>query len=113
MSKVYLCKGCGKQANPPKGFSECECPHCGVITAVAVAAKLATDTEFSTKLTVKTDLFTKSYDGESIVDIYRDVSECIDERFNPIVSRIPEMPGFPGFADGKFTVTVTWEPDSE
>lgn len=56
-------------------------------------------------------VFSKSYDGESIVDMGRDISEACDERFNPIVKTIPEMPGFPGFWDGKFTVTIIWEPE--
>lgn len=60
---------------------------------------------------MKKQVFEKSYDGESIVDVNRDVHEAFDERFNPVVKDIPEMPNFPGFWDGKFTVTVTWEPN--
>ena len=63
------------------------------------------------KLTEKTELFRKEYDGDSIPDIYRDVSEAIDEKFNPIVAQVPDMEGFPGFAAGKFTLTITWEPE--
>lgn len=62
------------------------------------------------KLTQTTTLFRKSYDGESIVDMYRDVAEGIDGRFNPMVGRIPDMPDFPGFSDGEFIVTIIWTP---
>jgi len=30
--KRYICRACGKFANPPKGSSDVECPHCGAIT---------------------------------------------------------------------------------
>lgn len=63
------------------------------------------------QLTEKTELFKKEYDGESIVDLYRDIGECIDGRFNPLAAQIPEMENFPGFAAGTFTVSVTWTPD--
>jgi hypothetical protein len=56
-------------------------------------------------------LFEKSYDGENIVDLSRDISECFDQRFNPVAAEIPEMEGSPGFWAGKFTVTVTWAPE--
>jgi hypothetical protein len=59
------------------------------------------------------DLFEKSYDGESIVDLSRDISECLDSDFNPIVNEIPEMEDSPGFWAGKFVVTVQWVPDGE
>lgn len=53
----------------------------------------------------------KSYDGESIVDMSRDVHECLDERFNPVVKEIPEMDETPGFWSGAFKVSIVWEPD--
>ena len=31
----------------------------------------------------------KAYDGESIVDLYRDISEMLDERMNPVAGKIP------------------------
>lgn len=64
-----------------------------------------------TKLTKETEIFKAEYDGESIVDMGRDISECLDGDFNPIAAQIPEMEDFPGFAAGKFTVTITWTPD--
>lgn len=65
------------------------------------------------KLTKETELFRKEYDGESIVDMNRDVSECLDSDFNPILKDIPDMEGTPDFWGGKFVVTVTWKPDDE
>lgn len=59
------------------------------------------------------EIFKKDYDGESIVDMGRDISECLDSDFNPVVKEIPEMEDFPGFWAGKFVVSVTWVPDSE
>ncbi|UKL15024.1 hypothetical protein hairong_120 [Pseudomonas phage hairong] len=58
-------------------------------------------------------VFRKEYDGESIVDMGRDLSECLDERFNPAVKEIPEMEESPGFWAGKFVVNVIWVPDDE
>lgn len=59
------------------------------------------------------DIFKKEYDGESIVDLSRDISECLDSDFNEIVKVIPEMKDSPGFWAGKFVVSVTWKPDEE
>lgn len=59
------------------------------------------------------EIFSKKYDGESIVDLSRDISECFDERFNPAVKEIPEMEDCPGFWDGEFVVSVKWVPTSE
>ena len=56
-------------------------------------------------------IFSKKYDGESIVDLARDINECFDERFNPIVGTLPEMEDSPGFTGGTFTVSVTWSPE--
>ena len=58
-----------------------------------------------------TVLFKKEYDGESIVDIDRDVSECFDTRFNPAAAQIPQDKH--GIQQGKFTVQISWEPDEE
>lgn len=55
---------------------------------------------------MKLTLFTKEYDGESIVDVGRDVFECFDERFNPTAAQIPSDEH--GFHRGIFTVTVEW-----
>jgi hypothetical protein len=56
------------------------------------------------------EIFKKEYDGESICDLSRDVSEAFDERFNPAVADIPEIEH--GFPAGTFTVTITWKADS-
>jgi hypothetical protein len=56
------------------------------------------------------EIFKKDYDGESIVDMGRDISESLDERYNPDARVIPSDEH--GFAQGTFTVTIEWEPDS-
>lgn len=53
-------------------------------------------------------VFSKDYDGESIVDLGRDISEAFDERFNPAIVGIPEMEDSPGFWAGNFKVTIQW-----
>lgn len=57
---------------------------------------------------MKTILFTKEYDGESIVDVHRDFSELWDERFNPCMK---DLPSEGGFWKGTFKVTVEWSED--
>lgn len=59
------------------------------------------------------NLLRNEYDGESIVDMSRDISEGLDGDFNPSVKLIPEMDDFPGFWAGRFVVDITWVPDSE
>ena len=51
----------------------------------------------------------KTYDGESIVDINRDVSEMFDEEFDPRIETIPKDKH--GFMKGTFVVTVEWIPE--
>lgn len=51
-------------------------------------------------------IFQKDYDGESICDLSRDISEAFDERFNPLVADIPEIEH--GFHAGTFKVTIEW-----
>lgn len=51
-------------------------------------------------------VFEKSYDGESICDLSRDISEAFDERFNPAIAGIPEIEH--GFHAGSFKVTIEW-----
>lgn len=51
-------------------------------------------------------IFEKKYDGESIVDVYRDVSEAFEEDFNPLVNEIPKDKY--GFQKGTFKVAITW-----
>lgn len=54
-------------------------------------------------------LFEEVYSGESIVDIYRDVSEAVDGRMNPLMAEVPQDEH--GFAKGTFTVSIVWTPD--
>lgn len=53
----------------------------------------------------------KTYYGESIVDLERDVSEMFNEEFDPTVATIPKDEH--GFHKGEFKVTVEWIPDAE
>ena len=55
------------------------------------------------------EIFSKQYDGESIVDLNRDVSEAFDERFNNIVRSVPKDEYC--IHQGTFTVTITWSPE--
>ena len=52
-------------------------------------------------------IFKKDYDGESVVDMDRDISECLDGNFNAIAYTIPKDEH--GFHVGNFKVTVEWE----
>jgi len=51
-------------------------------------------------------IFSKAYDGESICDVDRDVSEAFQEDYNSLVKDIPSDEY--GIQKGIFTVTVTW-----
>jgi hypothetical protein len=51
----------------------------------------------------------KQYDGESIVDLNRDVSEMLDEKFDPRIKTIPRDKY--GFMQGTFKLTVEWVPE--
>lgn len=51
-------------------------------------------------------LFEKEYDGESIVDLDRDISEFLDPNFNPIVDDVPKDEY--GFHKGSFQVTIEY-----
>jgi hypothetical protein len=52
-------------------------------------------------------LFRKEYDGESLYDVDRDVSEAFQGDFNSLVYAIPVDEH--GFQRGRFTVTIEWE----
>ena len=52
-------------------------------------------------------LFQKIYDGESIVDIGRDVFEAFDSSFNATAALIPKDEY--GFQQVTFKVTIEWE----
>lgn len=56
-----------------------------------------------------TMILSKAYDGESIVDVGRDVGECFDSSFNPVISTLPTDEY--GFIKGKFVVNVQWIPE--
>lgn len=56
-----------------------------------------------------TNIFQKKYDGESIYDVGRDVSEAFDSDFNPIMDTLPTDEH--GFTKGTFVVTVQWLPE--
>ena len=58
-------------------------------------------------------LYQAEYDGESIVDMERDLSESLDGDFNPNVHLIPKMEDHPDFWAGRFVVNLTWLPDEE
>jgi hypothetical protein len=51
-------------------------------------------------------VFEKSYDGESIVDIYRDVAEAVSAEYNPVMDQIP-IDQY-GFSTGRFRVVIEW-----
>jgi len=55
------------------------------------------------------ELFQKMYDGESIFDLERDVSESLSSVYNPLAAEIPRNEY--GIQEGKFKVSITWEPD--
>jgi hypothetical protein len=59
------------------------------------------------------NLLHNEYDGESIVDMDRDVSEATNGDYNLKAQMIPEMEDSPGFWAGKFVVDITWVPDGE
>lgn len=54
-------------------------------------------------------LFEKDYDGESLYDLGRDISEATDENYNSALNDIPQDEY--GFQKGKFTVTIKWSPE--
>jgi hypothetical protein len=51
-------------------------------------------------------IFEKDFDGESLYDVQRDIIECFDGRFNPIVKDIPQDEH--GIQLGTFRITVEW-----
>ena len=54
------------------------------------------------------DILKKTYYGEDIVDLDRDISEMLNEEFDPLVALIPKDEH--GFHKGSFQVTVRWIP---
>lgn len=53
-------------------------------------------------------LLDKQYDGESMVDVHRDVHEAFDGAFTPAANQVPHDEH--GFATGTYKVKITWEP---
>lgn len=53
----------------------------------------------------------KTYDGESIVDLQRDVLEMFNEEFDPTIATIPKDEY--GFHKGSFKVKVEWVSEDE
>ena len=54
-------------------------------------------------------IFEKNYDGESLYDFMRDMSEAFDSRYNPIVEEIPKDDY--NISQGTFKVKIEWEVD--
>ena len=52
-------------------------------------------------------IFEKRYNGESLYDLERDISDAIDPDYNEIVKKIP-VDNY-GFQGGIFKVTIEWE----
>jgi hypothetical protein len=69
--------------------------------------------ELITPVVGEINLMRKWYDGESIVDMDRDVSEATNGDYNLAAQAIPEMEDSPGFWAGQFVVDITWMPDDE
>jgi len=57
------------------------------------------------------EVFKKEYDGESIVDLGRDIYEALVTAFNPVIDLIP-VDDY-GFQKGTFTVAVVWSGEPE
>lgn len=55
----------------------------------------------------KINIFEKEYDGESLYDLDRDISEAFILEFNKIIDTIPTDQY--GIHTGKFNVKITWE----
>lgn len=53
------------------------------------------------------NIFEKEYSSEELCDLSRDIYECFDPQFNPVVNVIPVDEY--GFHKGSFVVTVRWE----
>ena len=54
-------------------------------------------------------IFNKIYDGESIVDLSRDIDECLDSCYNTVMHNIPHDEH--GLYYGSFRVTIEWQDD--
>lgn len=52
-------------------------------------------------------LFKKTYDGESLYDLGRDIAEALESQYNPLVDAIPTDEY--GIQEGEFVVTIDWK----
>lgn len=57
------------------------------------------------------EIFKKEYDCEGLYDLPEDVTDALDERYNPKVKDIPVDEYH--YQLGKFTVTISWTPEEE
>jgi hypothetical protein len=55
------------------------------------------------------EIFKSTYSSESLVDLERDLYECLDVAYNAKISDIPVNSD--GFHKGTFTVTIIWNPE--
>lgn len=51
-------------------------------------------------------IFEKDYSSEELSDLGRDIYECFDSQFNPVVLDIPKDEY--GFDEGSYVVRVEW-----
>lgn len=57
------------------------------------------------------EIFKKEYNAESLYELNDDMSDALDEVYNPKIKDIPV--DIYGFQTGIFTVTISWEPEEE
>lgn len=55
----------------------------------------------------RVEIFNEEYDGESIVDLQRDIAEALDSRFNDVMKVIPKDEH--GFTEVVYNVIITWK----
>jgi hypothetical protein len=55
---------------------------------------------------IRHEIFTREYTDEELYDLERDVSEALQEDYNPIVASIPKDKH--GFRTGTFVVSIEW-----
>lgn len=60
---------------------------------------------------VKMNIFEQKYDGESLCDVDRDISEAFDTEFNPMLENVPQDKY--GFKLGTFTIKIEWSIDDD
>lgn len=55
---------------------------------------------------IRHEIFTQEYTDEELYDVERDVSEALQEAYNPIIGGIPVDKN--GFRTGTFIVSIEW-----